>query len=603
MAYVENVPVSVVVPCYCCQETVERALNSVSQQTWKPAEVILVDDASTDDTYLFLKSLSKKYTPGWIKVVHKNKNEGPAAARNTGWEMSAYPYIAFLDADDSWHSCKIEIQLKYMQDHPEIAITGNRWLFVKERINALPVSGCFSIRSVSYKQLLFSNLFSSSAVMLKRILPYRFNAEKRFSEDYLLWLIILYNGYKGAFIDVELTYLHKYPYGEGGLSGRLWDMEKGELDTYRRLHKEHCLSLPGLIFFGFRSFLKYLRRLWKVKLSLLKSRGRKFFFNLKMFLPASTKNWIKKVIMRQKPTPWQPPQLLPEKADEIQIYEEYKNSKNYLYIPCAKAPESLAGDVEDSFGSLLKPASIIIVTYNNVILTEQCITSIYKNTAYPDFELIIVDNASTDGTRDYLDRLVNERENVKVILNENNKGFAGGNNQGIQAAKGDYIVLLNNDTIVTPGWLGKLISILEKNKTAGMLGPTTNYSCNEAMIKVDYKSIEEMERFAGGYAAGNEGVHFEVDMLAMFCVIMRRRTIEEVGLLDDRFGTGMFEDDDYAMRVKERGYKILCTREVYIHHYGKASFKQISEDKYFKLFDENRKKFEKKWSKKWIPPR
>jgi GT2 family glycosyltransferase len=264
--------------------------------------------------------------------------------------------------------------------------------------------------------------------------------------------------------------------------------------------------------------------------------------------------------------------------------------------------DSRVCEMEEAIQKIFKLASIIIVTYNNLHLTEQCIASIYKNTTYPNLELIIVDNASTDGTQDFLKRLDKEKYNVKIVLNEVNKGFAGGNNQGIQIANGEYLVLLNNDTVVTYGWLGKLINILEKNKMAGMAGPVTNSAGNEAQIDVNYTTIEEMEKFAEEYTARFEDNHFEVEMLAMFCVIAKSSVIKEVGPLDEQFGLGMFEDDDYAMRIKEKGYIMLCTKEVFIHHFGKSSFKQFSEEKYFKLFEENRKKFEIKWNKKWEPP-
>ncbi|MDD2502825.1 MAG: glycosyltransferase [Clostridia bacterium] len=259
-------------------------------------------------------------------------------------------------------------------------------------------------------------------------------------------------------------------------------------------------------------------------------------------------------------------------------------------------------NIESAIPAIFEPASIIIVTYNNLHLTEQCVTSIYENTIYPNFELIIVDNASTDGTREFLLKLAEEKDNFKIILNDANMGFAVANNQGIKIAAGYYIVLLNNDTIVTTGWLGKLIRVLESADDVGMVGPATNSSGNESQIDVSYNTINEMEIFAYDYMARFKNMHFEVDMLAMFCVISKRSIIEKIGLLDEQFGIGMFEDDDYAMRLKEQGYRLLCAQGVFVHHFGKASFKRISEENYYKLFKGNRKKFEKKWGGNWEPP-
>ena len=244
-------------------------------------------------------------------------------------------------------------------------------------------------------------------------------------------------------------------------------------------------------------------------------------------------------------------------------------------------------------------ASIIILTYNNLEMTRQCIDSIYARTSVP-FELILVDNASADETPAYLARLKSEKPNVHLILNKENLGFAKGNNQGAEAAQGEYLVFLNNDTIVTRGWLKGLIRHLQEPKV-GMVGPVTNQSGNEARIAVSYENIPGMEAFAQHYTEQHQGKSFEINMLAFFCVVMRRSVWQDVGPLDERFGIGMFEDDDYALRVKKKGYKILCAEDVFVHHWGSASFSQLQLIDYWSKFTENRKKFENKWGIRWQP--
>ncbi len=90
-------------------------------------------------------------------------------------------------------------------------------------------------------------------------------------------------------------------------------------------------------------------------------------------------------------------------------------------------------------------------------------------------------------------------------------------------------------------------------------------------------------------------------MLALFCVAMRRTTFDEIGPLDERFGIGMFEDDDYAIRLQQKGYKMLCAEDVFIHHWGKASFSQLREPEFMRLFEENKVKLEQKWGIQWEP--
>ncbi|MAU08591.1 MAG: hypothetical protein CL607_02125 [Anaerolineaceae bacterium] len=260
--------------------------------------------------------------------------------------------------------------------------------------------------------------------------------------------------------------------------------------------------------------------------------------------------------------------------------------------------EQLQAAVEAFYPSF----SIVIVTWKNLDLTQQCVESILRNTDYPNYEIIIVDNASDDGTPDYLRSLADNEERVTVILNDENRGFAAANNQGIKVATGANVVLLNNDTIVTRGWLTGLGRYL-KDEKIGMVGPVTNFVGNAARIDVPYKTVEEMEVFANEWMHAHRGDTFEIDMLAMYCVAMRHSLIDEVGLLDESYGIGMFEDDDYAERTRAAGYDIVCTRDVFIHHHGQASFKLLPQDEYQQLWEANQSYYEGKFDKPWLQSR
>ncbi len=249
-------------------------------------------------------------------------------------------------------------------------------------------------------------------------------------------------------------------------------------------------------------------------------------------------------------------------------------------------------------GCLLK-ASIVVVTHNNLHLTRACLDSIWRYTLYPNYEVIVVDNGSTEGTPDCLAHLERQRANLRIVLNPENRGFAAANNQGIVLTSGDVVVLLNNDTIVTRGWLGGLIAPLRRDRTIGMVGPVTNFAGNEARIPVSYTQLEQMHVFAERYCQEHEGEMRNLPMLGMFCVAIRRDVLQEVGLLDERFGVGMFEDDDYAMRVKAKGYRMVCVEDVFVHHFGRSAMKRLDGTAYDALFERNRSLFERKWHVVW----
>ncbi|MBI1194467.1 MAG: glycosyltransferase [Gammaproteobacteria bacterium] len=252
---------SVVIPCYCASATVERALLSVIDQTLPPRFVLLVEDNSPDEeaTRKTLDTLVARYQ-GWngihLRVLLSAANEGAGMARNRAWDVVETRYIAFLDADDAWHPRKVEFQYNWMCAHKCYALTGHLTTLRGERDRVPDVKSDFGFRDVGRTDLLISNRFYTRTVMLDAHLPYRF-ADKRFSEDYLLWLEIVFDGRKACVLETPLAYSFKTAYGESGLSARLWAMERGELDNFDRLHAAGKISGPSLLFAKAFSCFKY----------------------------------------------------------------------------------------------------------------------------------------------------------------------------------------------------------------------------------------------------------------------------------------------------------------------------------------------------------
>ena len=258
------VSVSVVVPCYRCTRTVERAVASVAAQTALPMEVILVDDASSDGTREALLALRERHAPGWIKLVLLDKNVGAASARNAGWEQGAGQFIAFLDADDSWHPRKLELQYAFMASHPHVAVSGHR--HVRANRAAEPASlGAPAFQSLPAFYVLMKNPFITPSFMVRRELPLRFLAGRRHMEDHLFLMQVKAAGWQIAKINLPLAFIYKNIFGDSGLSADLWVMQRCELENYRLLCEQRHISPMTFGFFRLYSWFKFFRRVVIVK--------------------------------------------------------------------------------------------------------------------------------------------------------------------------------------------------------------------------------------------------------------------------------------------------------------------------------------------------
>lgn len=244
-------------------------------------------------------------------------------------------------------------------------------------------------------------------------------------------------------------------------------------------------------------------------------------------------------------------------------------------------------------------ASIIVLTYNNLELTRACLDSLEQFTESWRYEVIVVDNASTDGTPEFLQQWADARHDRTIVLNDNNRGFSAGNNQGLAIARGEYLVMLNNDTEVTQGWLPTLMNHLRRDQSLGIVGPVTDNIGNEARIGLSFRSRDEMHRKARAYTFAHMGEAVPISTLAFFCVMLPRRIYEKIGPIDESYEQGFFEDDDYCRRVELAGWKIACAEDVFVHHHLSASFGKLGKKRQ-ELMERNRKIYEAKWGA-WIP--
>ena len=224
--------------------------------------------------------------------------------------------------------------------------------------------------------------------------------------------------------------------------------------------------------------------------------------------------------------------------------------------------------------------SIIIPVCNNEKLTKNCLQTIKE--CSNDYEVIIVDNGSVPAYSGL----------ERVIRNDKNEGFPVAVNQGLKDAKGEILVILNNDTLVTPGWLDNLVEHL---KTFDLVGPCSNNISGLQQIAIDgYKNKSELYDFAKEQREKNKGNILSWYKLVFFCVAFKRDVLDKVGFLDEQFSPGNFEDDDYCLRAIEAGFKLGIAYDVFIHHQGSATHKSLDLN-YKKLMETNQAKFNNKW--------
>jgi GT2 family glycosyltransferase/glycosyltransferase involved in cell wall biosynthesis len=244
--------------------------------------------------------------------------------------------------------------------------------------------------------------------------------------------------------------------------------------------------------------------------------------------------------------------------------------------------------------------SILVVTYNTREYLAPFFDSIRRNTSYPNYEVIVVDNCSNDGSAEELNLSAARDSRIRVECLKENLGFAGGNNFAAKLAQGEYLVLLNPDTIVTAGWLERLMRALQKDPAIGVAAPVSNFSGNETKVNTYYRSLRQMERFAAGRARDRRGEIVDIDTIPLFCGLVRRKLWEEVGALDEGFQIGTFEDDDFSLRIRKAGYRIVTAEDCFIHHFGNGSFGKLNSEESRRIFEQNRKRFESKWNVVWL---
>lgn len=258
--------VSVVIPCYNAEVSIERALLSVAAQSLQPREVLCVDDGSTDTTQERLCSLQSQLPDLDIRIITNVEKRGPAHARNIGWNAACGEYIAFLDADDTWHPQKLSLQHDFMRKHPEIQFSGHAvGIRAEKELSGNQRTGEFirpaHFKLVTFRHLLISNRFLTPSVIMRRDVCDRFDESLTRCEDYELWLRLSAKGNLGWRSSAPLAFVHKFYYGAGGLSGDMWKMGLAQRQMITGLYEKQILSPVLYSAVISLSWIKLIRRL------------------------------------------------------------------------------------------------------------------------------------------------------------------------------------------------------------------------------------------------------------------------------------------------------------------------------------------------------
>lgn len=248
-----HIKFSIVIPAYNAAQTIEATLASCFMQSYQDYEIIVVDDASTDNTREVLEAHSDR-----IQYLRLPENKGSSAARNLGMANATGDYYAFLDADDTWHPDRLQLINAVLTSRDDIDFLYHP--FTTEDIARKQLPEDITLYKLPFIKLLYGNTIGTPCVVMRQKLRYRFEPAMRYMEDYDLWLRVGYD-HTLYFINLPLTQIGRPVLSKGGLSASRWKMRKGEMKAYARLRKLNFLFIFLVPFLITGSLLKHLVKL------------------------------------------------------------------------------------------------------------------------------------------------------------------------------------------------------------------------------------------------------------------------------------------------------------------------------------------------------
>jgi GT2 family glycosyltransferase len=541
----EAVPdVSIIIPVFNKLPLTQDCLKSIRRNECPVRfEIVVVDNGSTDGSREWL---AREEGDGHLRAINSPENLGFARGCNLGATQARGRYLLFLNNDMEVTPGWLEPLVSTLDNDPDVAVVGARLLFADDTIQHGGVA------------LVRFNRGSGTHIGGMH-LSYRKPAEHQGARNAQVMQVVT-----GACLLIRPEVFASV----GGFDERFWN---GNEDV------DLCLKVGEL---GW----KVVYRGESVVYHYESQSGPERFSQIERNINRFNEIWFGRA--RPDFEHFEEDRFAPLPENQIRPYA----APRLLYharprvggeTPAATAPR----------------VSIIVVTFNALEHTRRCVDSLLRHTD-ARHELIFVDNGSTDGTVPWLEEFGRREPRAQVIINGANLGFAGGNNVGLAAASGDFMLLLNSDTVVTDGWLDRLLRPAVADERVGLVGPVTNnITGTQRLAAVDYDtaSLEGLDLFAADHARRHEGRVEQAMWIVGFCLLVRREVVERMGGLDEIFGQGNYEDTDYCLRAFLSGYRCVVARDCFIHHVGSASFDAAGVDYAAQIADKY-EIFRRKWN-------
>ena len=542
MAYTHEHPrpdVSVIIPVFNKLELTRVCIESLHDQPVEPGfEIIVVDNGSTDGTTGWLEQQQEQKR---LRAVLSGENMGFAKGCNAGAAVARGRYLLFLNNDMEVKPHWLDPLVTTLDHDPSVGVVGAKLLFPDGTIQ----HGGVAVIEARKERVTFGGIHLSYQK------PSSDPAANRAQQMQVV---------TGACLAIRPEIFQQ----TGGFDPEYWngneDVDlclKARQAGWKVVYRPEC----EIIHYESQSGVQ---------------RWAKVEHNLQVFMRkwhgVAKPDFICDMDGRFTPTP----------DNQIGPYIQ----------PRLRLGGRLEGEPEQSPFT----TSVVVLVWNALDYVKRCADSLLEHTG-EDCELIFVDNGSDAPARAWLRELEATHARVRVIRNEENLGFAAGNNIGIAAARGRYICLLNSDTVVTDGWLDSLIAAVESDAGVGLAGPVTNSITGGQKLEAvpyDEDTLEGLADFAAARARKHAAGREQALWLVGFCVLIKREVIEKIGGLDEGFGRGNYEDTDFCLRAFLAGYSSLVAKDSFVHHFGSRSFAEGQVD-YDRELDEKFQIFRAKW--------